>query len=174
MSNVSQSGNPMVSRTRAAVRRPSLRLRVSSPSLHFPVTIATIRVDLWAVGCIIGELFLFSPLFPGQSDIEQLYIVVQTLGTPTDETWPGRKSLPDYAKIVFHETKGKDLGEILAKAPDYTADLVKSFLVYDSTQRLPAAESLRHHFFKCKLKIIQYPSNRAEIYFVATHSKYAL
>ncbi|CAG5113183.1 Oidioi.mRNA.OKI2018_I69.chr2.g7313.t2.cds [Oikopleura dioica] len=105
-------------------------------------------VDLWAVGCIIGELFLFSPLFPGQSDIEQLYIVVQTLGTPTDETWPGRKSLPDYAKIVFHETKGKDIGEILAKAPDYTADLVKSFLVYDSTQRLPAAESLRHHFFK--------------------------
>ncbi|CBY12605.1 unnamed protein product [Oikopleura dioica] len=50
-------------------------------------------VDLWAVGCIIGELFLFSALFPGQSDIEQLYLVVQTLGTPTDETWPGRKSL---------------------------------------------------------------------------------
>lgn len=109
-----------------------------------------IRVDLWAVGCIIGELFLFSALFPGQSDIEQLYLVVQTLGTPTDETWPGRKSLPDYAKIVFHETKGKDLAEILALAPDFTADLVKSFLVYDSSQRLTAAQSLSHDFFKGK------------------------
>ena len=88
--------------------------------------------------------------FSRQSDIEQLYLVVQTLGTPTDETWPGRKSLPDYAKIVFHETKGKDLAEILALAPDFTADLVKSFLVYDSSQRLTAAQSLSHDFFKGK------------------------
>jgi len=116
-------------------------------------------VDLWAVGCIIGELFLFSALFPGQSDIEQLYLVVQTLGTPTDETWPGRKSLPDYAKIVFHETKGKDLAEILALAPDFTADLVKSFLVYDSSQRLTAAQSLSHDFFKAS----PLPARREEL-----------
>jgi len=118
-----------------------------------------IRVDLWAVGCIIGELFLFSALFPGQSDIDQLCLVVQTLGTPTDETWPGRKSLPDYPKIVFHETKGKDLGEILARAPDFTADLVKSFLVYDSSQRLTAAQSLNHDFFKAS----PLPARREEL-----------
>lgn len=32
-------------------------------------------VDLWAIGCIMGELVDGQPLFPGDSEIDQLYIV---------------------------------------------------------------------------------------------------
>ncbi|XP_051281585.1 cyclin-dependent kinase 20 isoform X2 [Dicentrarchus labrax] len=45
-------------------------------------------VDLWAVGCIFGELLNSSPLFPGENDIEQLCCVLRVLGTPTQDSWP--------------------------------------------------------------------------------------
>ncbi|XP_012413256.1 cyclin-dependent kinase 20 [Trichechus manatus latirostris] len=45
-------------------------------------------VDLWAVGCIMGELLNGSPLFPGENDIEQLCCVLRILGTPSPQVWP--------------------------------------------------------------------------------------
>ncbi|XP_037267474.1 cyclin-dependent kinase 20 [Falco rusticolus] len=45
-------------------------------------------VDLWAVGCVFGELLNLSPLFPGESDIEQLCCVLRALGTPSPRAWP--------------------------------------------------------------------------------------
>lgn len=45
-------------------------------------------VDLWAVGCIFAELLNHSPLFPGENDIDQLYRVLQCLGTPDPKQWP--------------------------------------------------------------------------------------
>ncbi|XP_008589731.1 PREDICTED: cyclin-dependent kinase 20 isoform X3 [Galeopterus variegatus] len=45
-------------------------------------------VDLWAVGCIMGELLNGSPLFPGENDIEQLCCVHRILGTPSPQVWP--------------------------------------------------------------------------------------
>ena len=40
-------------------------------------------VDLWAVGCIFGELINNSPLFAGENDIDQLYSVLRVIGTPS-------------------------------------------------------------------------------------------
>ncbi|XP_063552599.1 cyclin-dependent kinase 20 isoform X2 [Gorilla gorilla gorilla] len=45
-------------------------------------------VDLWSVGCIMGELLNGSPLFPGKNDIEQLCYVLRILGTPNPQVWP--------------------------------------------------------------------------------------
>ena len=39
-------------------------------------------------------------LFPGDSEIDQLFRIFRTLGTPTEFNWPGVSSLPDY-KAVF-------------------------------------------------------------------------
>ena len=62
---------------------------------------STEAVDLWAIGCILGELLTFSPIFPGENDIDQLGLVIRTLGTPNERIWPGVKELPDYSKITF-------------------------------------------------------------------------
>ncbi len=35
---------------------------------------------MWAVGCIMGELIDGQPLFPGDSDIDQLYVIQKLLG----------------------------------------------------------------------------------------------
>ena len=55
-------------------------------------------VDLWAVGCILGEMINNCPLFPGENDIDQLGLVIRHLGTPTQHVWPGVSQLPDYSK----------------------------------------------------------------------------
>lgn len=39
-------------------------------------------IDLWAVGCIIAELYTLQPLFPGRSEIDQIFRICSVLGTP--------------------------------------------------------------------------------------------
>jgi serine/threonine protein kinase len=40
-------------------------------------------IDLWAVGTIFAELVTLRPLFPGQSEIDQLFRICQVLGSPS-------------------------------------------------------------------------------------------
>jgi serine/threonine protein kinase len=53
-------------------------------------------VDMWSVGCIMAEMLTTHPLFPGESQIDQLFRIFRTLGTPTEEVWPSVSTLPDY------------------------------------------------------------------------------
>ena len=55
-----------------------------APELLYGARKYTEGVDLWAVGCIFGELLNNSPLFPGENDIDQLGIVIRKLGTPSE------------------------------------------------------------------------------------------
>ena len=56
-----------------------------SPELLYGARLYDSAVDIWAVGCIFGEMLNNSPLFPGEMDIDQLYCVLRVLGTPTSE-----------------------------------------------------------------------------------------
>ncbi|XP_013408283.1 cyclin-dependent kinase 20 [Lingula anatina] len=104
-------------------------------------------VDLWAVGCILGELLNNSPLFPGENDIEQLCCVLRVLGTPTEATWPGMSELPDYNKITFPENPPIPFELILPDSSAIALDLLKRFLVYPSKERISAKEALLHPYF---------------------------
>ncbi|XP_064632586.1 cyclin-dependent kinase 20-like [Lineus longissimus] len=104
-------------------------------------------VDIWAVGCIFGELLNNSPLFPGESDIEQLSSVLRVLGTPNERIWPGLSELPDYNKIMFSENPPIPFEEILPDASPIALDLLKQFLVYPSKERLSAKQALLHPYF---------------------------
>ena len=64
------------------------------------VKIYTTAVDTWSLGCIFAEMITKRPLFPGDSEIDQLFQIFRVLGTPGEEVWPGVSALPDY-KSVF-------------------------------------------------------------------------
>ncbi|CAN0264604.1 unnamed protein product, partial [Hapterophycus canaliculatus] len=57
-------------------------------------------VDMWAAGAVVGEMLAGRPLFPGRSDIDQLHKILQVTGSPTEESWPSVKDLPDYDKVT--------------------------------------------------------------------------
>lgn len=122
-------------------------------------------VDLWSVGCIFGEMLNHSPLFPGENDIDQLCIVMRTLGTPSEDTWPGLTALPDYNKIMFPEMKSIPVEEVVPDANSDAVDLLKQFLIYPSKQRIAASEALVHPYFftlplPCSLKEFPKPSEK--------------
>lgn len=48
----------------------------------------TVLVDIWSIGCIFAEIQRKQVLFPGDSEIDQLYRIFRLLGTPTDSNWP--------------------------------------------------------------------------------------
>lgn len=53
-------------------------------------------VDMWSVGCIMAELVRKQPLFPGDSEWQQLLHIFKLLGTPNEGVWPGVSRLRDW------------------------------------------------------------------------------
>uniref|UniRef100_T1ISK1 Cyclin-dependent kinase 20 n=1 Tax=Strigamia maritima TaxID=126957 RepID=T1ISK1_STRMM len=121
-----------------------------APELLYGANIYNEGMDLWAVGCIFGEMLNYSPVFPGENDINQLSVVLQFLGTPTEESWPGMTQLPDYNKIEFPKQKAVPFEEIFQTACSEAIDLLKKFLVYASNTRIPAEKALVHPYFFVK------------------------
>ncbi|XP_075982599.1 cyclin-dependent kinase 20 [Anticarsia gemmatalis] len=119
-----------------------------APELLYGARYYSEKVDLWAVGCIIAELITKQPLFAGESDIEQLAIVLQHLGTPSEESWPGHTDLPDFHKITFPESTPTPWPELLPGVEPDAVHLVKSFILYDSKKRISAKEALTHPWFR--------------------------
>jgi cell cycle related kinase len=58
--------------------------RYRAPELLYGARHYDNAVDLWAVGCIFGEMLNNAPLFPGESDIDQLLCLLRQLGSPTE------------------------------------------------------------------------------------------
>ncbi|NXE83506.1 CDK10 kinase, partial [Cochlearius cochlearius] len=61
-----------------------------APELLLGMTTQTTSIDMWAVGCILAELLAHKPLLPGTSEIHQIDLIVQLLGTPNENIWPVR------------------------------------------------------------------------------------
>ncbi|KAH9399895.1 Cyclin-dependent kinase 20 [Tyrophagus putrescentiae] len=80
-----------------------------APELLYGATNYGYDVDLWSVGCILGEMLGRWPLFKGDTDIEQLSLVVRALGTPKG-AWT--ELLPDFNKITFvHDDEEEERNE---------------------------------------------------------------
>ncbi|XP_057569491.1 cyclin-dependent kinase 10 isoform X5 [Hippopotamus amphibius kiboko] len=65
-----------------------------APELLLGTTTQTTSIDMWATGCILAELLAHKPLLPGTSEIHQVDLIVQLLGTPSEHIWPGFSQLP--------------------------------------------------------------------------------
>jgi serine/threonine protein kinase len=53
-------------------------------------------VDIWSIGCIFVELLNGRPMFPGNSENDQLIKIFRAIGTPSEENMPGCTSLPEW------------------------------------------------------------------------------
>lgn len=104
-------------------------------------------VDIWSIGCIFAEMVTKRPLFHGDSEIDQLFRIFRTLTTPTEETWPGVTSMPDY-KPTFPNWKTNQLASSVKQLDLSGLDLLQQMLIYDPAMRLSAKKALEHPYFK--------------------------
>jgi len=59
------------------------------------------RVDWWSLGCVVYEMLYNKALFPGESEIDQLFKIFRVMGTPTEKTWPGITNYSEYNNNSF-------------------------------------------------------------------------
>nr|ALS04693.1 cyclin-dependent kinase 2 isoform X2 [Pseudodiaptomus poplesia] len=103
-------------------------------------------VDIWSIGCIFAEMVTRRPLFPGDSEIDQLFRIFRTLGTPNEQVWPGVSSLPDY-KSAFPLWEARDPLKIISEDFSLPArEFLAQTLKYNPIDRISAKASLLHPF----------------------------
>jgi cell cycle related kinase len=105
-------------------------------------TIHTPSIDIWSFGCVIGELLNLSPLFPGSSDIEQLYLVESVLGKIDASAWPEADTLSDFGKIDFDLPPPVGLSEKVPSASPGAIELISGCLVFCPSHRWTADQCL--------------------------------
>jgi glycogen synthase kinase 3 beta len=117
-----------------------------APELIFGATDYTSAIDVWSVGCVLAELMLGAPLFPGESGVDQLVEIIKVLGTPTREEI--RAMNPNYTEFKFPQIKAHPWAKVFSKRmPQEAVDLVGRLLQYSPTARDGPWEAMAHPFF---------------------------
>ncbi|NXL08445.1 MK15 kinase, partial [Mesembrinibis cayennensis] len=107
-------------------------------------------VDMWSIGCILGELLLGKPLFPGTSTVNQIEQILRVIPAPSPEDILAMQS--DYRASVINRMSTRQrvtFEEILPSSTPLPAlDLLKKLLVFNPDKRLTAEEALQHPYVK--------------------------
>ena len=117
-----------------------------APELIFGATDYTTSIDVWSAGCVMAELLIGSPIFPGSSGVDQLVEIIKVLGTPTKEQLKSMN--PNYQEFKFPQIGAHPWSSIFKPTiPPETVDLVGNLLSYVPNLRCKAIEACGHPFF---------------------------
>jgi len=105
-------------------------------------------IDIWSVGCILGELFAKKTLFQGNSEPAQLDIISRLCGTPTPAVWPSVIKLPHFNTLQGKKQYRRRLREEFAYMPDSALDLFDKMLTLDPEKRIIADDALKSQWLK--------------------------
>lgn len=118
-----------------------------APELIFGATDYTTNIDVWSAGCVLAELLLGQPIFPGDSGVDQLVEIIKVLGTPTREQI--REMNPNYTEFKFPQIKAHPWQKVFrARTPLEAIDLVSRLLEYTPSARISPLEACAHTFFE--------------------------
>ncbi|XP_020244297.1 shaggy-related protein kinase eta-like isoform X2 [Asparagus officinalis] len=117
-----------------------------APELIFGATEYTTAIDMWSAGCVLAELILGQPLFPGESGVDQLVEIIKVIGTPTREEIECMN--PNYTDFKFPQIKARPWHQIFPKRmPAESVDFLSKLLQYSPNLRCTALEACAHPFF---------------------------
>lgn len=116
-----------------------------APELLLGAEKYTPAVDVWSLGVVMAQMLAGKAPWPGDSEIDQLFRIFRDLGTPTEESWPGVASLPDYDD-VFPQWAPSDVATRITE-DERARDLLRRMLCCDPDRRITAASALAHPYF---------------------------
>lgn len=112
----------------------------------------TTAIDIWAIGCILGELLTYKVLVQGDTELDQIQRIFDLLGAPNRRIWPAIDLLPlvklGTVKLRTEvEFSYSNLRDTFPRLSSEGLDLLNIMLAYDPMKRVPAKGAIRHAYF---------------------------
>ncbi|KAF0287707.1 Serine/threonine-protein kinase MAK [Amphibalanus amphitrite] len=110
-------------------------------------------IDIWAVGCIMAELYTYRPLFPGSSEIDEIFKICSVLGTPDKRDWPEGYQLASTMNFTFPPFSPASLEKLIPTASAEAITLIVDMLRWNPGKRPTAQQALRYPYFQVGQKL---------------------
>lgn len=108
------------------------------------------NIDVWSVGCILGEMLDNKPMFPGENYLEQIKLIFNIVGTPSEEDseWVHNKNARRYM-LSFPRTEKVSFKK---RYPGYTdsivLDILDKLLAFNPFKRITVDQALSHPYLE--------------------------
>ena len=121
-----------------------------APEILLRSTKYTTAIDMWSLGCIIGEMISGMPIFPGRSTSDQLDCILELIERPSVEDIKEIQSRYDDSTInllLSNSIRNRSWSDCCPAASDDALDLIRKLLQFIPSKRLTVKEALRHPYF---------------------------
>ncbi|KAG6580080.1 CMGC/MAPK protein kinase [Phytophthora cinnamomi] len=105
------------------------------------------QMDVWAIGCILAEMLGRRPLFPGHDYLHQLKIIMDVVGSPSEDSLDFITN-PKAKRFILRQPKKPKvpLSSVYPRATPQCLDLLEKMLVFDPRKRITISEALEHPY----------------------------
>jgi cyclin-dependent kinase 7 len=121
------------------------------PELLYGAKSYSSAIDVFSLGIVFAELILRVPYLPGETDIQQMVVMANALGTPSEQNWPGVTSLPDYVipnpDNVLNEVTIPDLKRQFTSMSTNGLELLHGMIRLDPRKRITCRKALDSEWF---------------------------
>ena len=118
------------------------------PELLLTLRKYTTAIDMWGVGCVFGEMFKGRPILSGRSDLNQIQLIFELAGSPTEENMPGWSSLPGCEGVRTFPSHRNNIHSVFRDQGPGVISLLTELLKLDWRKRINAIDALEHPYFK--------------------------
>ncbi|XP_066480058.1 serine/threonine-protein kinase MAK isoform X2 [Tiliqua scincoides] len=119
-----------------------------APEVLLRSSVYSSPIDIWAVGSIMAELYTLRPLFPGTSEVDEIFKICQVLGTPKKSDWPEGYQLAAAMNFRFPQCVSINLKTLIPNASNEAVQFMEDMLKWDPKKRPTASQALKYSYFQ--------------------------
>ncbi|CAD8212633.1 unnamed protein product [Paramecium octaurelia] len=109
----------------------------------------TKAVDMWSLGCILGEMIINKAVFPGTSTMNQIERIIELIGKPKQDELDALQA-PQAKEVIsdIANQQRKSIKQLFASAEDEAIDFIRKTLLYNPFKRMTVEQALNHPYVK--------------------------